>query len=88
MVDMETTRQTEAEMTTQTAAEIQSKVDDHLRRVLDELEAGEAWAMLRYGDDRSQYEAPWVQVWESVPKITSPGRTCPASGRATWHTPR
>ena len=31
--------------------------------------------------------APAVQVWLSVPSSTSPGRVCPSSGSAMWHTP-
>ena len=31
--------------------------------------------------------APAVQVCESVPSRISPGRTCPSSGSALWHTP-
>ena len=31
--------------------------------------------------------APALQVWESVPKRTSPGLQCPSWARATWQTP-
>ena len=32
-------------------------------------------------------KAPAVQVCESVPKSTSPGRVCPSSASAMWQTP-
>ncbi len=32
-------------------------------------------------------KAPAMQVWESVPKSTSPGRVWPLAGNAVWQTP-